>query len=202
MNIFEEVTSKFLAMLNNNNNQNGWVEWTHEGSTPARTSEAKAYYAAAGTNSKHCAKCMNLNGCWFLRSKMPELPLHPNCHCKVKDIDNPISGVSVIAECVIDKFTQYIFHLTNNGGKKALFENWGYGIMDSKELQTEFIRQAQKKYADGEYELGRLNDFGQRINIIILLLTSNGDYATFRSGWMVYPDGKIRLTTPFGGKIK
>lgn len=28
------------------------------------------------------------------------------------------------------------------------------------------------------------------------------EYATFVSGWIVYPDGKIVLATPYGGKSK
>ena len=73
--------------------------------------------------------------------------------------------------------------------------------MSSERLQAEFIKQAQEKYVNGEYEIGRLNDFGQRIDIIIVLLTPNGKLVSFKSGWMVYPDGQLKITTPYGGKI-
>jgi hypothetical protein len=36
--------------------------------------------------------------------------------------------------------------------------------------------------------------------VIVTLATSNGKQATLKTGWMTYPDGKILLTTPFGGK--
>ena len=83
-----------------------------------------------------------------------------------------------------------------------MFESWGYSIIDSQYLQQEFVRQAQLAYSAGEYILGVLDDHGQRINISITLKTATGEYVTFKSGWMVYPNGRIVLITPFGGKIK
>ena len=39
------------------------------------------------------------------------------------------------------------------------------------------------------------------MNIEIKLKRKDKDgYVTFRSGWMVYPNGRIVLTTPYGGK--
>ena len=82
-------------------------------------------------------------------------------------------------------------------GKKKLFESWGYSIIDSKYLQQEFIKQAKLAYSVGNYELGKLDKHGQRINIEIKLKRKDKDeYVTFRSGWMVYPNGRLVLTTP------
>ncbi|MDD7245631.1 MAG: hypothetical protein SOV23_06925 [Eubacteriales bacterium] len=91
----------------------------------------------------------------------------------------------------------------NNKSKKQLFELWGYYIMDSEYLRQEFIKQAKLAYSVGEYELGKLDKYGQRINIVIKLKRKNtNEYVLFVSGWMVYPNGKIALTTPYGGKKK
>jgi hypothetical protein len=46
-----------------------------------------------------------------------------------------------------------------------LFELWGYDIMDSEYLQQEFIKQARLAYLVGDYELGLLNEYGQRITL-------------------------------------
>jgi hypothetical protein len=82
-----------------------------------------------------------------------------------------------------------------------LFESWGYSIIDSQYLQQEFIKQAKLAYSVGDYELGLLNEYGQRISIEIRLKKKNkNEYTTFVSGWMVYPNGRIVLTTPYGGK--
>lgn len=73
-----------------------------------------------------------------------------------------------------------------------------YDIIDSQYLKQEFIKQAKLAYSVEYYELGLLNDFGQRINIEITLKKKNmNEYATFVSGWIVYPDGKIVLATPY-----
>lgn len=62
-------------------------------------------------------------------------------------------------------------------------------------------RQAREKYISGEYTLGKLNIFGQRMNIVIEIPRKDGSgTATFTSGWMVKPSGKLKLNTPYRGK--
>lgn len=62
-------------------------------------------------------------------------------------------------------------------------------------------RQAREKYIAGEYSLGKLNLYGQRINIVIEIPRKNGlGTVTFVSGWMVEPGEKLKLNTPYGGK--
>ena len=50
-----------------------------------------------------------------------------------------------------------------------MFEAWGYTAADSTWLMNEYIRQAKQKYISGEYTLGDLNSYGQRMNIQITL---------------------------------
>ncbi|MCH5166160.1 MAG: hypothetical protein J1G01_07160 [Clostridiales bacterium] len=133
----------------------------------------------------------------FAEGKYPESPLHDNCHCKAEQIDN----VTITAECPIEKFTGYIFDAIQNKGKKVLFEHWGFTITDSAFLKSEMEKQAHNAYLAGEYELGKLDSYGQRISIYVTLATKNGKQISFKTGWMTYPDGKILLTTPFGGKV-
>lgn len=174
-----------------------WVQWIHEGSKPAENSIEKATNALTGTVSKHCGKCLNLNGCCFVKEKCPDQPLHTNCHCYTIDISQP----DIKSECPIEKIRDYIFSELKSNGKKDLFESWGYNIMDSEDLKNEIEKQAQLIYSVGDYELGKLNDYGQRISIVINLKRKNIDeYVSFVSGWMIYPNGKIILTTPYGAK--
>lgn len=174
-----------------------WVQWVHEGSIPAETSAEKSENVLKGETSKHCAMCLNLNGCCFVVDKCPPQPLHPNCHCQTVNI----SSIIAQAQCPIEKFTKYTFVPSLIDDKKQLFELWGYDIMDSEYLKQEFERQAKLAYSVGDYELGLLDDFGQRINIKTTLKKKNkNEYITFSSGWMVYPNGKISLTTPYGRK--
>ena len=82
-----------------------------------------------------------------------------------------------------------------------MFEYWGYSIIDCTGLVKEFVKQAKLAYLSGEYRLGGLDQYGQRISIVITLPRKNGTKTvSFVSGWMVYPDGEIILTTPYGGK--
>ena len=125
--------------------------------------------------------------------------LHPNCHCYTIDI--PL--ITATAECPIEKFTKYVFVPSLIDDKNQLFELWGYDIMDSEHLKQEFERQAKLSYSVGDYELGYLNEHGQRINIIMKLRRRDkNEYVSFRSGWMTYPNGRIVLVTPYGGKKK
>ena len=174
---------------------NKWVKWIHEGSRSAETSFEKSLNAIVGVLSKHCAICLNLNGCCFVKEKCPKQPLHPNCHCITIDIPT----ITAIAECPIEKFTKYVF--ADGNSKKKLFVIWGYDIMDSEYLKKEFEKQAKIAYSLGNYELGKLDKHGQRINIRIeLKRRDNDNIATFLTGWMVYPNGKIVLITPYGEK--
>lgn len=82
-----------------------------------------------------------------------------------------------------------------------MFESWGYTIEDAEWLQKEVEEQALHKYISGDYTLGKLNDKGQRINIRIELERKSGSGSvSFLSGWMVQPNGQIKLNTPYGGK--
>ncbi len=174
-----------------------WVQWVHEGTKLAETNAEKSANVIKGIISKHCAMCLNLNGCCFVVDKCPPKPLHPNCHCYTIDIPS----ITAKAECPIEKIRDYIFSDLKSNGKKELFESWGYSIIDSEKLKNEIEKQAKLLYSVGNYELGKLNDYGQRINIIIKLKRKNKvGNITFRSGWMVYPNGRIVLTTPYGAK--
>ena len=174
-----------------------WVQWWHEGTNPAENSAEKNANVLKGIMKKHCAMCLNLNGCCFVKGKCPPKPLHPNCHCETIDIP----FITAKAECSIAKIRDYIFSELKSNGKKELFESWGYSIIDSEEIKNEIEKQAKLSYSVGDYELGKLNDYGQRINIIIELERKNkAGRITFRSGWMMYPNGRIVLTTPYGAK--
>lgn len=63
------------------------------------------------------------------------------------------------------------------------------------------ISHGQEKYAKGDIALGELNSDGQRIMIEIVLPMKNKiGTIKFVPGWMVYPDGVIKLTTPYAGR--
>ena len=70
----------------------------------------------------------------------------------------------------------------------------------AKWLQAEIERQAREKYVAGDYKLGKLDIRGQRISIRVTIPRKNAlGNVSFLTGWMVLPNGKIKLNTPYGG---
>ena len=163
-----------------------WVEWKHifKGET-------------------HCETCLKLDRCWFAKDEMPKLPQHMFCHCEAKalSIDEVIHKAKSI--CLYSKFNPYLFDPEDvyKHKKERMFISWGYNIQDSEYLRAEIERQGREKYIAGEYVLGKLNEQGQRISIRIEIPRKNNKgMVSFITGWMVYPSGKIKLVTPYGGK--
>lgn len=163
-----------------------WLQWIHH-------SEGKT----------HCQECLMLDGCFFQQGKAPPCPHHPYCHCTLEEVEyeTVLANASVYSD--YSKFDPYLFntHGEYTHRKEVMFAQWGYTVADARWLQAEMERQAKEKYLAGEYTLGKLNKDGQRISIRIEIPRKNGTgMVSFVSGWMVCPNGRIRLTTPYGGK--
>ena len=129
------------------------------------------------TGMTHCPVCLKLDRCWFTDETKPMLPQHLFCHCQA----NPLSFSRVLNETeatsAYSKFNPYLFN-----------------------TKGELEQQALDKYVSGEYKLGKLNDKGQRISIRVEIPRKNKqEKVSFVTGWMVYPNGRIQMTTPYGG---
>ena len=154
-------------------------------------------------SDNHCLECLMLDGCWFLKENAPKWPHHTFCHCVLEDISYNDVLTESSSDSAYSKFDPYLFDTKGEygHGKDRLFKSWGYSVADIKYLKTEIEKQALEKYTDGNYTLGKLNDKGQRISIKIeIARKDNGNMVSFITGWMVYPNGRIQLTTPLGGK--
>lgn len=167
-------------------NKHNWVKWVHR-----------------NLSENHCPECLALDGCLFAGDNHPRYPHHQFCHCSLKEI--PKSEVESKATVYADyrKFDPYLFNTegkeTHN--KEKLFKSWGYDSTDSSWLKQEIEKQGLKKYISGDYKLGLLNKYGQRISIRIEIPNKNtNDIISFVAGFMVWPNGEIRLITPYGGK--
>jgi len=163
--------------------QDLWIEWRHD----------------KRDDPDCCPVCKVLDRCWFLRAKMPQQPQHPYCHCTVMPISNPVPHKNAKAVCPVEKFTGYIFNPKYDDGKEHMFIGMGYSVKDSERLRQEYEKQAVEKYCKGEYSLGDLDEYGQRINIYIDL-ENNGIKRTCDTGWMVRPNGLITNNTPYASK--
>ena len=126
--------------------------------------------------------------------------LHPHCDCTLNGIAKPNGKVTAI--CPIEKFKEYIFsdkekYVSN--GKIQLFRDLGFTKEDSEYLKMEFDVQAKNKYLSGDYEIGRLDEYGQRINITITVNSATRENINLVTGWMIHPLGKITCNTPLAG---
>lgn len=123
--------------------------------------------------------------------------MHIKCDCTQKVISIIKVKNNATAECDIKKFTEYIFKdKEKSNGKNEIFYSLGFNINDSLFLKQEYCKQALQQYLSGNYILKNLDIRGQRLAIPINL---NG--VNIYSGWMLYPEGKIKNTTPFGGWV-
>ena len=163
-----------------------WMEWKH-----------------IAMGKTHCPTCLKLDKCWFVKANMPQLPQHEYCHCTAVPKSTRTVQAQATAESVYSKFDPYLFDPNGVYGHKkdVLFRLWGYTVEDSRWLKEEMERQGLEKYISGEYTLNKLDYNGQRINIVIKIpRKDNGEEVSFISGWMVMPNGKIRLATPYGDR--
>jgi len=108
----------------------------------------------------------------------------------------------VVCVAPVAKFRDYIFKPGATHGKDRIFRSLGYNQADAAQLAAIFEQQAADKYARQDFSFGRLDEYGQRINIEIQLdgidgLSGRKSYII--SGWMIQSDGSITLNTPFGG---
>ncbi len=108
----------------------------------------------------------------------------------------------VVCVAPVAKFRDYIFKPGATHGKDHVFRSLGFNQADSVQLAAIFEQQAAHKYAHQEFSFGRLDEYGQRINIEIQLDgidSFSGRKSYIISGWMIHSDGSITLNTPFGG---
>ena len=161
-----------------------WAEWKH-----------------VPRGKTHCKTCLRLDKCWFIKTNMPQLPQHEYCHCT----SVPKSALRVRSQAAArseySKYDPYLFDPKGayKHGKDKLFRLWGYTEADALWLKEEIERQGLENYLAGNYMLNKLNESGQRINIVITIPRKDKEgVASFTTGWMVEPQGKIRLVTPYG----
>ena len=154
-------------------------------------------------SESHCQECLKLNGCWFEKENTPNWPHHQFCRCMLEYVPYHNILTKSSAVCPYSKFDPYLFDPNNfyKHGKSHMLESWGYSIKDSQYLADEIKKQGLRKYVKGDYKLGLLNNYGQRINIRVEIPNRNhGGTVSFLTGWMVHPNGEITLNTPYGGK--
>lgn len=190
MDIFGDIVYKDGEIIDNS-----WIKWIHWG-VPDEEGEERERQRKQLAFFMHCLSCTALSGCYFATNNKPEK--HPYCDCGQMPISKPKNESK--ATCDIRKFTEYIFNEQySNKGKNKLFGLLGFLKDDSVYLRNEYEKQAREKYVNGNYVLGKLDKYGQRISITINVSTASHTDVKLVSGWLVHPLGLITCTTPLGG---
>lgn len=176
----------------------GWVKWKHSG-IPDEEGKIRERARADAERNRHCKVCTALSGDYFPSFNMPLYPQHLYCDCMLFSVSKPVS--QAVANCALTKFTEYIFgEKYKDNGKIKLFKDLGFTVGDSEYLKYEFEEQAKRKYLNGNYALGKLNEYGQRITIEIKLSSSLKNDIILKTGWMIRPLGYITCNTPLGDR--
>ena len=176
-----KILQEYGEILSEKTEKSDWIEWKH-----------------VSRGESHCPVCLSLDKCWFVETIMPILPQHPHCHCTKKYISESVVKAGIKVDGDIRKFTEYLFIREKSLGKFDMFKSWGYTMSDSEVLLDEYKKQAALKYANGDYKLAKLDIYGQCIAIdTILPKKSSSEYAYFKSGWLVCPNGKLHFATPY-----
>jgi len=181
-----------------------------------REEDIEYYKWVAIKDWRTCPMCRGLDGGIIGLTIPPYMdpPIHTNCRCftipyELTEAEKRLyekgeNGDEGAGKATVDsrKFSEYVFKDGAAHGKDAVFKNLGYSAKDSELLAQIYQEQGAAKYASGNYTLGKLDDFGQRINIEIELYgigNAAGKTSYINSGWIIRPDDTISLNTPFSG---
>ena len=117
----------------------------------------------------------------------------------MKKIAKPIPNNTAKASVDILKFTGYIFSDKYDDGKQELLKNWGYTIEDSEYLKQLYSSQAVRKYCNGEYLFKGTGKYYTCMEILVELPIKNEQTIKIKTGWVLLPEGELKLSTPFTG---
>lgn len=206
MNMFDEITEKVSA------NFSDWIKI--EDPRSKWTIEDFPYDTGVNENltKPHCWKCVSVNRCWFKNqedkrpkefdyTKYPEIPFnkrglyHPNGHCKKISLPTPRKNQIkfIIPPGKPDWMIKDKGHLLKAMGYK---EGEFLGAIDTiKNLIAE-------EFVKGNYIFRVHDNTGFKIGFVLHFPGINEDYGKFyklKSGWSIFPNGKLKCNTLIGG---
>ena len=211
MRVFEEIHDKILARFRT------WIkigdpksQWTIEDFSYETGVDEKV-------TNPHCWKCVTVNHCWFKDEdgKKPEefnyskyslidIPTHkrglyhPNCHCKknyriapsVKDINLIIPPGKI----------GWLFH-----DKIHKMHDYGYYNEDEKSIVNILGKATIEAFVQGNYKCNAHDERGFRITLFATIDGANhrkGERIKIKTGFSIFPDGKLKCNTLWGGEWK
>ena len=203
-----------MGILDNYKNEinayfSDWVRINDKNSGCGWTIEDFPYSTGVDENitKPHCWKCVTVNQCYFKNEtgKKPEhfdyTPYsyqqiakskrglyHPNCHCKEISIQTPIPEGKIM----------WLFN-----DKIHLIHKYGY--YNENDIINELKLANIKAFINGNYKFNIHDEKGYRITIFAKITGINhriGEEIKIKSGWTIFPDGKLKCNTLIGGEWK
>lgn len=168
--------------------------------------------------SPHCWKCVTVNKCWFKdeegkkpkefdnsRYSLIDLPLskrglyHPNCHCWKHKMPAPRSEEIkfIIPEGKIDWMMK---------DKGHLLKEMGYNKSDFLEVIEIIKSLISNNFVKGDYSFKAHDERGFRIGFVLEKFPGknedSGKFYKLKTGWSIFPNGKLKCNTLIGGMKK
>lgn len=212
MKTFEDIKNKVLSKFNTwikiNDNKS---KWTIE-DFPYETGVDEI------VTNPHCWKCVTVNQCWFKdeEGKKPkefdysdysliEVPLskrglyHLNCHCKKSQMTAPQK-----------EKIQFIIPI---GKIDWMIKDKGHTIKEMGYKESEFLEVVKiiknlisEKFVIGNYSFKAHDEKGYRIGFVLENFPGKnedlGKFYKLKTGWSIFPNGKLKCNTLIGGLKK
>ncbi len=205
--IIEKVTASFSDWVKINDPKSKW------------TIEDFPYDTGVDENltRPHCWRCVTVNQCWFVdkQDKRPQefdyskyslvdIPLvkrglyHPNCHDQKIKIPTP-------------KESQIKF-IIPPGKPDWMIRDKGHTLKEMGYKENEFMEAIDiiknltaEEFAKGNYIFRAHDKTGFKIGFILNFPGRHEDYGKFyklKTGWSIFPNGKLKCNTLIGGLKK
>lgn len=163
----------------------------------------------------HCWRCVVVNNCWFKNeiSKKPDTfdyskfklnelfkiifgLYHPNCHCSENHIPKP--NIYDIKTIIPEGKIWWLF-----SDKVHWVHDMGYINEDENKIIEVIDYYSKKAYVEGKYKITAFDNRGFRITLFLEIPGKNhrqGETFKIKSGFTIFPNGKIKNNTLLGGK--
>ena len=210
MSVFDKIkdrlTAKYSEWIKVEDDKSGWTieDFSYETGVDEQLTKP------------HCWKCVAVNKCWFAneKGKKPDVfnnvgqtsiewitsedgLYHPRCHCE---------------EIAIEPIAEYIKFIIPVGkidwlvnDKAHLLSVMGYKVTDVNEVLEIIKKLTAEQYVAGNYEKKVFDEKGFRIGIVIDKFPGKGEKRgklyKVKSGWTIFPNGKLKSNTLIGGLV-
>ena len=209
MNVFEKVSAEAKVLFSD------WIKVGDPRNNLTIEDFEKSGVDQTKTNG-HCWKCVTVNQCWF-KNEIDKKPLHydygnysfgdaplskrglyhPYCHDKEYSINVPKQEQIIILK-LRTNFNNFFKR------KKAILYGIGYTDKDEKEIMDLYVNQVKTNFRYGNYYFYKHWEYGYQINIEITIVgkgTFKNKQHKFKSGLIIYPNGKLKIATIFAGRL-